>query len=167
MYSPTTILAVHLRIGRMVEVMENYDETLSWKDSVIDDLRSRAKALEMEKARADAAEARVATLVGAISFYSAEVSARDSAMFAMRETIKEKDDRIEKLEAKNAEWEQKARGWLATPEAAKRLDGYREMTARIVELESVISRILTEEDPDGLRVRFDDARQALAGRKEG
>jgi DNA repair ATPase RecN len=126
------MLAVHLRTGRMVEVMENYDETFTWKDRVIDDLRSRAEALEMEKARADAAEARVATLVGAISFYSAEVSARDSAMFAMRETIKEKDDRIEKLEAKNAEWEQKARGWLATPEAAKRLDGYREMAPALL-----------------------------------
>jgi DNA repair ATPase RecN len=175
------MLAVHLRTGRMVEVMENYDETFTWKDRVIDDLRSRAEALEMEKARADAAEARVATLVGAISFYSAEVSARDSAMFAMRETIKEKDDRIEKLEAKNAEWEQKARGWLATPEAAKRLDGYREMAASVAELEDALLEIdkwqtgenNIEDDEDWeadevLRRRVRAiVKQALAGRKEG
>lgn len=38
------------------------------------------------------------------------------------------------------------------------------ISARVAELESIISRILAEEDPDGRRVRFDDARQALAGR---
>ena len=39
--------------------------------------------------------------------------------------------------------------------------------ARITELGSVMRGILAEEDPDGRRVRFDEARKALAGRKEG
>lgn len=41
-----------------------------------------------------------------------------------------------------------------------------EMAARVTELERVITRILAEEDPEGRRVRYDEARETLAGQKE-
>jgi hypothetical protein len=77
--------------------------------------------------------------------------------------------RVTELEAKNAEWEQKARNWMATPEAAKRLDGYREMTERVAVLEELLSEAICydwepECPPKELMERID---KALAGRKEG
>ena len=39
-------------------------------------------------------------------------------------------DEIERLRAENAEWREKAATWLASPEAAQRLAGYREIAAR-------------------------------------
>lgn len=44
---------------------------------------------------------------------------------ALRASAAEKDARI-------AEWEQKAATWLASPEAAQRLDGYRELAMKVV-----------------------------------
>ena len=44
--------------------------------------------------------------------------------------------RIAELEAQLVAWNQKAATWIASPEAAKRLEGYRELTARIAELEA-------------------------------
>ena len=43
---------------------------------------------------------------------------------------------LRRLHALCAEWNAKAATWLASPEAAKRLDGYRELTARIAALVS-------------------------------
>lgn len=37
-----------------------------------------------------------------------------------------------------AEWEKKAATWLASPEAAKRLDGYRELAQRVNTLEAAL-----------------------------
>lgn len=37
-----------------------------------------------------------------------------------------------------AEWEKKAETWLASPEAAKRLDGYRELAQRVNTLEDAL-----------------------------
>ena len=37
-----------------------------------------------------------------------------------------------------AEWEKKAAIWLASPEAAKRLDGYRELAQRVDTLEAAL-----------------------------
>lgn len=36
---------------------------------------------------------------------------------------------VERLRARDAEWQQKAAAWMSTPEAAHRLDGYRELAA--------------------------------------
>jgi CRISPR/Cas system Type II protein with McrA/HNH and RuvC-like nuclease domain len=175
---PPKVAALRARVDELVEKLAFAESmTLGAFDAAL----ANGEERDIKKVRREAAEARVATLDGVISFYSAEVSARDSAMFAMRETIKEKDDRIEKLEAKNAEWEQKARGWLATPEAAKRLDGYREMASRVAELEDALLEIdkwqtgenNIEDDEDWeadevLRRRVRAiVKQALAGRKEG
>jgi hypothetical protein len=41
-----------------------------------------------------------------------------------------------------AEWEKKAATWLASPEAAKRLDGYRELAQRLNAAESVNAQLL-------------------------
>ena len=37
-----------------------------------------------------------------------------------------------------AEWEKKAATWLASPEAAKRLDGYRELAQRVNTVEAAL-----------------------------
>jgi hypothetical protein len=42
-------------------------------------------------------------------------------------------DELRRMHALNQEWEQKAATWLASPEAAKRLKGYRELAHQTVE----------------------------------
>ena len=44
--------------------------------------------------------------------------------------------RIEQLESENAEWRAKAKNWMASPEAAKNLDGYRELGTKLAKLEA-------------------------------
>ena len=46
-----------------------------------------------------------------------------------------KDLEIESLRQKLAEWDEKAKNWMASPEARKRLAGYRSMGAMCAELE--------------------------------
>ena len=41
-----------------------------------------------------------------------------------------------------AEWEKKAATWLASPEAAKRLDGYRELAQRVNTLETALGQAI-------------------------
>ena len=38
---------------------------------------------------------------------------------------------VERLQKRDAEWTQVAQTWLASPEAERRLDGYRELAARV------------------------------------
>jgi hypothetical protein len=44
-------------------------------------------------------------------------------------------DELCRLHELNQEWERKAATWLASPEAAQRLDGYRELAQRVNQLE--------------------------------
>jgi hypothetical protein len=77
---------------------------------------------------------------------------------------------IVKLEALVADWEQKARNWMATPAAGARLDGYRELAARVAELETAIEKIrekLIIEGPDHLITAIEDCDEALKGREDG
>jgi uncharacterized coiled-coil protein SlyX len=55
--------------------------------------------------------------------------------------IKALRQRIAELEAQLVAWNQKAATWIASPEAAKRLEGYKELTARIAELEAQIAHL--------------------------
>ena len=45
------------------------------------------------------------------------------------------------------EWEKKAATWLASPEAAKRLDGYRELAQRVNTLEAAPRLAQPEQEP--------------------
>jgi len=38
---------------------------------------------------------------------------------------------VERLKERDAEWERKASAWMASPEAAQRLDGYQELAQRL------------------------------------
>jgi len=49
---------------------------------------------------------------------------------------------LRRLHALCGEWENKAATWLASPEAAKRLDGYRELAQRLNAAESVNAQLL-------------------------
>lgn len=46
---------------------------------------------------------------------------------------------LRRLDALVKEWERKAATWLASPEAANRLDGYRELTNRLEMSEAIIA----------------------------
>jgi len=59
--------------------------------------------------------------------------------------------RIAELEAQLVAWNQKAATWIASPEAAKRLEGYRELTARIAELEA---QLASGQEPADERAAF-------------
>jgi DNA mismatch repair ATPase MutS len=122
--------------------------------------------IDQWRARAELAEARVTELE--------ERSRKDAldgqtTLDVLNNELTKAEARVTELEAKNAEWEQKARNWMATPEAAKRLDGYREMTERVAVLEELLSEAICydwepECPPKELMERID---KALAGRKEG
>jgi hypothetical protein len=49
---------------------------------------------------------------------------------------------LRRLQAMCGEWENKAATWLASPEAARRLDGYRELAQRLNAAESVNAQLL-------------------------
>jgi hypothetical protein len=51
-------------------------------------------------------------------------------------------DELRRLHDLCAEWEKKAATWLASPEAAKRLDGYREVFQRVDTLEYALRQAL-------------------------
>ncbi|AUN95444.1 hypothetical protein [Pseudazoarcus pumilus] len=55
------------------------------------------------------------------------------------------DAEIAGLRDQIKQWQQKAATWLASPEAAQRLSGYREMAQRIAELEAQIERAQEEQ----------------------
>jgi hypothetical protein len=48
---------------------------------------------------------------------------------------------IERLKAENAEWQARAATWLASPEAAKRLEGYRKLGEQLAQAEAKIERL--------------------------
>ncbi len=49
---------------------------------------------------------------------------------------------LRRLDAKNAEWEKKAEAWLASPEAATRLEGYRNLAQRLSAVEQQRDELL-------------------------
>lgn len=53
----------------------------------------------------------------------------------LRRQLAQRDSRIAELEATIDEWEQKAANWMASPEAQKQLDGYRELSMRAMRAE--------------------------------
>lgn len=59
------------------------------------------------------------------------------AALALRAAVAE----IERLLALVASWEAKAATWLASPEAAKRLEGYRELSRQISDQQEEIQRL--------------------------
>jgi putative protein kinase ArgK-like GTPase of G3E family len=61
-----------------------------------------------------------------------------------------------------AEWEKKAETWLATPEAAKRLDGYRELFQRVDTLEYALRQALEALERGETQLRY----QAIAAVKQ-
>ncbi len=89
-------------------------------------------------------------------------------------------DELRRMHALNQEWEQKAATWLASPEAAKRLEGYRELarqTAQALnqrdELLAALKAIvksLADQDDEGLiehAQQMIDARAAIAKVESG
>jgi hypothetical protein len=93
---------------------------------------------------------------------------------------------LRRLHALCGEWENKAATWLASPEAARRLDGYRELAQRLNAAESVNAQLVEalEEAADdieswgayateyfqkrhNLQRAVNKARAAIAAAKEG
>jgi len=66
---------------------------------------------------------------------------------------------VERLQARDEEWRQKASAWMASPEAAQRLDGYRELAQRLNAAEDEVERL--REDRDTLISAVDTLRAAL------
>jgi len=50
---------------------------------------------------------------------------------------------LRRLQTENAEWKQRAANWMASPEAAQRLDGYRELAQRLNAAEEKNAELLT------------------------
>jgi hypothetical protein len=70
-------------------------------------------------------------LADALDEYAAQFNAKSEAAAELR-----------RLHEVNQEWERKAATWLASPEAAQRLDGYRELAQRINYLETMNQELL-------------------------
>ena len=56
---------------------------------------------------------------------------RDAWLDAEMDRRRAAEAEVERLRERNAEWERKASAWMASPEAAQRLDGYRELAQRL------------------------------------
>ena len=74
------------------------------------------------------------------------------------QTPKKAAAELRRLYKENAEWAEKAKAWLASPEAAHRLDGYRHLAQRLNaveqqrdELLDALKRVLGRFDPYALR----------------
>ena len=78
---------------------------------------------------------------------------------------------LRRLHALCAEWEKKAATWLASPEAAQRLNGYRELAQRLNAAEQVNAQLLEALEqiidlPEDSRIHYKVARRAIAAAKE-
>jgi hypothetical protein len=78
---------------------------------------------------------------------------------------------LRRLHALCAEWEKKAATWLASPEAAQRLNGYRELAQRLNAAEQVNAQLLEALEqiidlPEDSRIHYKVARRAIASAKE-
>jgi hypothetical protein len=71
----------------------------------------------------------------------AEILEHDEARFASRVTFRDAAAELRRLDALCKEWEAKAATWLASPEAAQRLDGYRELAQQVNGLEAECERL--------------------------
>ncbi len=60
-------------------------------------------------------------------------------MWMQRATAAETES--ERLRARDAEWTEKAQAWLASPEAAQRLAGYRELASKCADLQAEVWRL--------------------------
>jgi hypothetical protein len=75
---------------------------------------------------------------------------------------------LRRLNEVNQQWEIKAATWLASPEAAQKLEGYRELAQRVNQLESLNAelvealKVLVANGGIGSEDMFDDARAAIA-----
>lgn len=61
---------------------------------------------------------------------------------AHQQDIEQAAAELRRLHDLCAEWERKAATWLASPEAAKRLDGYRELAQRVNMLETALGQAM-------------------------
>ena len=68
----------------------------------------------------------LSTPIAQIQYYQRGVQAADE--------IEKLRAEVERLQKRDAEWTEKAAAWLSSAEAAQRLDGYRELAARVNEL---------------------------------
>lgn len=76
----------------------------------------------------------------------------ENAVRNLRADLAVEKEQVVKLEAKVAAWEEKAKVWLASPEAAKRLAGYQELGQKCAELEKEL---------DAARAHVVDARVVI------
>jgi chromosome segregation ATPase len=60
--------------------------------------------------------------------------------------IREQHAEIKRLKAENAEWQARAATWLASPEAAKRLEGYRKLGEQLAQAEAKIERLTADNE---------------------
>lgn len=90
----------------------------------------------------------VSALVARIESDREEIAALHAGysdlMALMQEQYAEKDAEIARLKAEVSEWEEKAKNWLASPEAAARLDGYRAFGQRAADAERLVDAVLME-----------------------
>lgn len=76
--------------------------------------------------------------VGSDVFGLLIMPSNDVALAAAKveQATKQRDQRIAELEAENAAWREKAKVWMASPEAQKQLAGYRELADKCASLEA-------------------------------
>lgn len=77
-------------------------------------------------------------------------------------TLDEAAAELRRLHNLCTEWEKKAATWLATPEAAKRLDGYRELFQRVDTLEYALWQAVEALERGETQLRY----QAIAAAQQ-
>lgn len=91
----------------------------------------------------DAVERLATEMEGMTLFMSYDDAlAMQNAAATLRALAAERDA----LKMRDEQWKQKAAAWLASPEAAKRLDGYREMGSKLAAMEAARDAARAERD---------------------
>ena len=62
---------------------------------------------------------------------SDELRLTNECLYQAQEAAKQLAAEVERLQERDAEWGRKASAWIASPEAAQRLDGYRELAQKL------------------------------------
>jgi chromosome segregation ATPase len=120
------------------------------------------EALRVER---DATKSDNATLFAAFSNESKALTAARETIAALESTVADLNARLGEAERHNKAWHEKAATWMASPEAAARLDGYRDLTAQLEDARASLMTVRQQAD-DALALHNEAEAERDAARAE-
>jgi len=123
------------------------DKQQTWAEAVVEcveDAAERTRLLQLYEP--DEMAAALLRQVAIANALRSSLSCCEEERRLQAEEVRKLRAEVERLKAHDAEWTQKAATWLASPEAAQRLDGYRELAGKCAALEAEVERLRESAD---------------------